>query len=65
MVYIYDRFRENILDSLRVMAISLLIHIKGHNSLNITCRAIVLVICTLSNHDLHLFQVCENISNGF
>ena len=45
MVYICIRFRENILNGFRVMERTQL----GHDSVNITCKVIVLVLCTLSN----------------
>ena len=35
--------------------ISILIITKRHNSINITGRVIVLVLCTSSNHGLHLY----------
>ena len=34
-------------------------------SLKIVSGVTVLVLCTLSNYDLHLYQVSRNILNGF
>ena len=36
--------------------ISILIYIKGHNSVKSAHMVIVLVLCGLSNHGLHLYQ---------
>ena len=62
MVYICTRFRENILietwfQSYEADAISILIITKGHNSVNTVYGATVLVLCTLSNHGLNVYQV--------
>ena len=37
---------------------SILIITKGHSSVNIARGVTVLVLCTSSNHGLHLYQVC-------
>ena len=37
--------------------ISILIITKGQNSVNIARRVIILVLCTSSNHGLHLYHV--------
>ena len=42
--------------------ISILIITKGHNSVKITRRVIVLVLCTSSNRGT---KFCKNISTGF
>ena len=59
MVYISTKFRENILNGLSYGAdtISILFITKGRNSVNIARGITVLVLCTSSDHGLHLYQV--------
>ena len=58
MVYICTKFRENILNGFRVMERTQF-HVitKGHNYVKIVREVIVLVLCILSNHGLHTYQV--------
>ena len=43
--------------SYRANAMSILIITKENNSINIARGVTVLFLCTLSDHDLHLYQV--------
>ena len=64
MIYICIKFRESILNGLRVMKSSILIITKVHNAVYIARRVIVFVFCTSSFHGLHLSKVRKNILNG-
>ena len=58
MVSICTKFRENILNGLRLWSVyNFSVIIKGHNSGKRVHRVIVLVLCILSDHGLHMYQV--------
>ena len=45
--------------------ISILIITMGHNSVILVQGVTVLVLCISSDHGLYLYQVSQNILNGF
>ena len=60
MLYICTKSRENIFNrfqSYGADTISVLKITKGHNSVKIVGRVMVLVLCTSSDDALHLYQV--------
>ena len=58
VVFICINFRENIMNGFRVMErTQFQCYYKGHKSVKIVRGVIVLVLCILSNHGLHMYQV--------
>ena len=64
MVYSYTKFHKNILNRFSYEAdmISIMVNKKGHHSVStVHIRGVtVIVLCTSSNHGLHLYQVLQN-----
>ena len=63
MVYICIKFPKSLKRSENYGEdmISLLIVIKGHNSMNTVHGVAILILCTSSIHGLHLYQVLQKM----
>ena len=57
VIYICTKIHENILDGIKADTIFIRKNSKGNNSVKNVGVVSVLVLCTLSDDDIHLYQV--------